>query len=159
MIGMVANKSNFSIEEWDLFRKVPMLTGIIVMAAAPSGPLGVFKESAAAAEMLREGLASAQTELMQVLAEDLKTNLSVHKLESESPDQIRAAGLAALRELGNILRAKASEEETAEFKSWLIALARRVAEASHEGGFLGFGGVQVSEAEVSALDQIEIALR
>lgn len=155
----MANKSNFTIEEWDLFRKVAMMTGMIVMAAAPSGPLGVFKESAAAAEMLRDGLALAKTELMRVLSEDLKTNLSIYKLGSEAPEQIRTMGLAALRELGNVLRAKASDEEAAEFKSWLKALARKVAEASREGGFLGFGGVQVSEAEASALDQIEIALR
>jgi hypothetical protein len=155
----VANKTNFTIEEWDLFRKVPMLTGMIVMASAPSGPLGIFQESAAAAEMLREGLANAKTELMQVLAEDLKSNLSVYRLESESPEEVRSVGLAKLRELGNVLRAKASEEESAEFRSWLKALAGRVAEASKEGGFLGFGGVAVSDGELLALDQIEIALR
>jgi len=155
----VANKSNFTIEEWDLFRKIPMQTGLVVMAASPSGPLGVLKESAAASEILRSGLATAQTELMQVLSEDLKSNRNIYKLESDTPDEIRSAGLDACRQLSNILREKASEEESAEFKAWLLSLARQVAEAAKEGGFLGFGGVQVSDAEASAIDQLEIALR
>lgn len=155
----MANKSNFTVDEWDLFRKVPMLTGLVVMAASPSGPFGVLKESSAAGEFLRTGLDGAQSELMQVLAEDLKSNMSVHKLQNDSPEAIRSAGLAACRQLSNILREKASEEEADEFRAWLLSLARKVAEAATEGGFLGIGGVQVSEAEASAIDQIEIALR
>jgi hypothetical protein len=155
----VANKSNFTVDEWDLFRKIPMLTGLVVMSASPSGPIGIYRESLAASEVLRTGLDSAQSELMTVLAEDLKNNASMHKLESDSGEAIRAAGLAGCRELSNLLRAKASEEEAEEFKNWLITLARKVAEAAREGGFLGFGGKQVTPEEESILDQIEIALR
>lgn len=129
------------------------------MAASPSGPLGVWKESAAAAETLRSGLDSAQTELMQTLALDLKSNRMVYQLEDDSPEALRSIGLAACRQLGSVLRQKASPEESDEFKAWLLQLARRVAEAANEGGFLGFGGVQVSQQEASAIDQIEIALR
>jgi len=136
-----------------------MITGLIVMASSPSGPIGLFKESAATAEMLRSGLDSARTELMKVLGEDLQHNMSVHKLESETPEEIRSNSLATLRQLGRMLREKGYEEEFAEFKAWLLALSRKVAEAANEGGFLGFGGVPVTEAETSALDQIEIALR
>ena len=155
----MANKSNFTVEEWDLFRKIPMLTGLVVMSASPSGPVGFFKESAAAAQMLRTGLDSAHTELMQVLAEDLKTNMTVHKLESDDQDSIRQAGLAACRQLSSILRSKSSEEEATEFKGWLTSIAAKVAEAAREGGFLGFGGTQITPEETAALEQIEIALR
>jgi hypothetical protein len=155
----VANKSNFTVEEWDLFRKIPMQTGLVIMACSPSGPLGVFKESAAAAEMVRAGLKDAQTELMQVLAKDLETNRTIFKLESENPDAIRSSGLDACRQVSRILREKATEEESAEFKAWLIEIAHQVAHAATEGGFLGFGGVEVSEEETSAIDQIEVALR
>ena len=44
------------------------------------------------------------------------------------------------------------------FKAWLGAIAERVAEASKEGGFLGFGGVQVSDAEKATLAEIAGAL-
>ncbi len=136
-----------------------MLTGLVVMSASPSGPVGIYQESLAASEVLRTGLDSAKSELMIVLAQDLKRNVSMHKMESESGEAIRITGLAAFRELSNLLRAKASEEEAEEFKCWLKTLARKVAEAAREGGFLGFGGKQVTPEEESILDQIEIALR
>jgi hypothetical protein len=44
------------------------------------------------------------------------------------------------------------------FKSWLRHIAQAMAEASTEGGFLGFGGVPVSEAEKATLAQISANL-
>jgi hypothetical protein len=40
----------------------------------------------------------------------------------------------------------------------MVSVAESVAEASKEGGFLGFGGVRVSEREQSVLDQIKAEL-
>ncbi len=154
----MASKSDFTVDEWDLIRRVPLLAGMVVMVASPSGPIGIFKESAAASQMLREGLASADTELMQVLAEDLKSHWSIEQI-SEDPGEVRNIGLAACREVSTLLRNKANEAEAIEYKAWLVAIARRVASAAREGGFLGFGGVDVTEAELSAIDQIEVALR
>jgi hypothetical protein len=48
------------------------------------------------------------------------------------------------------LEAKAPEDAPA-FKAWLQAIAQRVAEAAKEGGFMGFGGVRVSDAEKATL--------
>jgi hypothetical protein len=45
------------------------------------------------------------------------------------------------------------------FKSWLTAIAERVAAASNEGGFLGFGGVAISDAEKATLEEVSGALR
>ena len=44
------------------------------------------------------------------------------------------------------------------FKTWLNGIAEKVAEASKEGGFLGFGGVPVSEAEKGTLEDIGVTL-
>jgi hypothetical protein len=65
--------------------------------------------------------------------------------------------LANLREVSAILDAKAPGDAPA-FKAWLRAISQKVAEASAEGGFLGFGGVQVSEAEKATLADIAKAL-
>ena len=51
-----------------------------------------------------------------------------------------------------------SPQEAQEFKGWLMSIARGAAEAAKEGGFLGFGGTQVSEKEMSALSQLSAAL-
>jgi hypothetical protein len=53
---------------------------------------------------------------------------------------------------------QAPDDEPA-FKAWLQAIAQRVAEAAEEGGFLGFGGVQVSDAEKATLAEISGALK
>jgi hypothetical protein len=155
----VANKSDFTADEWDLFRKAPLFAGMIVMAASPSGPIGVVKESFAASAALRNGLDAAQGELTKLLAIDLKQNINVQKADSFNPDALRTEALAICREVSRLLHQKATEQETTEFKAWLLLISREVANAAREGGFLGFGGVQVSEAEASILDQLEVALR
>ena len=48
--------------------------------------------------------------------------------------------------------------DAAAFKAWLFSVSQKVAEAASEGGFLGFGGVQVSDAERATLDDIAKAL-
>ena len=44
-------------------------------------------------------------------------------------------------------------------RRWLASISQSVAEAASEGGFLGFGGVQVSDAEKATLDQVAAALK
>jgi hypothetical protein len=44
--------------------------------------------------------------------------------------------------------------EAKAFNGWLAQIAQTVAEAGTEGGFLGFGGVKVSDAEKATLSEI-----
>ena len=48
--------------------------------------------------------------------------------------------------------------DAAPFKAWLVGVAKSVAEAAPEGGFLGFGGAQVSDTEKATVAQIAAAL-
>ena len=57
-----------------------------------------------------------------------------------------------------LLDAKAPADAAA-FKSWLQSIAQHTAEAAKEGGFLGFGGVQVSDAEKATVAEISSALK
>ena len=58
------------------------------------------------------------------------------------PAQSVQRSLAGLREVSAILDANAPSD-AATFKTWLRGISQKVAEAAVEGGFLGFGGVQV----------------
>ncbi len=69
---------------------------------------------------------------------------------------VKPKAIAALREVAPSSTPR--PPRTPAFKAWLEDLARRVAEASKEGGFLGFGGVQVSDAEKATLAEISAAL-
>ena len=70
---------------------------------------------------------------------------------------IKAKALDALRQVTTLLTAKAPGDAAA-YKAWLAHISQNVAEASKEGGFLGFGGVQVSDAEKATLAEISAAL-
>jgi len=85
-------------------------------------------------------------------ADGVQAKLSGSKL----PD-IKVKAIASLREAAATMTAKAPEDAPA-FKAWLRQIAQKAAEASTEGGFLGFGGVQVSEAEKATLAEISTAL-
>jgi hypothetical protein len=61
------------------------------------------------------------------------------------------------KEVSAILNAKAPQD-AAGFKAWLQTISENVAEASSEGGFLGIGGVKVSETEKATLADISKAL-
>ena len=71
---------------------------------------------------------------------------------------MQESALNQVRAVNEILKRKVKPEEADEFKKWLLAIGRRVAEASNEGGIFGFGGEQVSEAEKNVLRQIAYAL-
>ena len=58
----------------------------------------------------------------------------------------------------SLLATKATPEETNEIKEWLAKVAQATAEAAKEGGFLGIGGVLVSDQEKAALATVHDAL-
>jgi len=54
-----------------------------------------------------------------------------------------------------MLSGKADPEEIEAYRKFLYRLAEKVANASREGGVLGFGGKAVSAAEQSFLDDLQ----
>jgi hypothetical protein len=66
--------------------------------------------------------------------------------------------LDELRAVDAIVAEKATPEETQAFRGWLVMAAQAAAKAAKEGGFIGFGAVQVSEGEQAMLDQLRSAL-
>ena len=79
------------------------------------------------------------------------------RLQGANAAEIVKRSLENLREVSAILDAKAPGDAAA-YKAWLQGISQKVAEAAKEGGTLGFGGVQVSDAEKLALEDIAKAL-
>ena len=162
----MATKSNFTAEEWGKLLSSPMIAGMAITAADPSGVWGLLKEGMAGGWALLEARQNSQANpLVKAVAEDfataegriaarteLQTRFTGRKLEG-----LKEAALAELRAISSILDAKAPEDAAA-FKTWLQEVAQKAAEAGTEGGFLGFGGVAVSEAEKATLAEISVAL-
>jgi hypothetical protein len=80
------------------------------------------------------------------------------KLTGGKPAEIKARCIETLRQAGALVDTKAPGDAAA-FKGWLRQISQHVAEASKEGGFLGIGGVPVSEAEKATLAEISNALK
>jgi hypothetical protein len=57
------------------------------------------------------------------------------------------------------LSRKATPDEVQAYKQMVMGVAEKAASASKEGGFLGFGGVRVSDAEQSFLNEVKGALQ
>jgi hypothetical protein len=132
-----------------------MMAGMLVVAASPSGPVGLVQESAATTKMILGAAATAQTPLLKALAEDMKTSMSIPKVPpGATPTAVQDAATEILRRTSDILGKKATPEEATEIKQWLTNVAKSTAEATKEGGFLGFGGTLVTEEETAAVAKV-----
>ncbi|MGH6825082.1 hypothetical protein [Methyloceanibacter sp.] len=162
----MANKQNFTREEWTKVLESPMVVGVAVSAAEPSGLWGTLKEAAASSSALASAkLDTHSNELIKAVIADFETSegrSDIQKAMRErfagaKPDDCVQRSLASLREVSAILDAKAPDDAAA-FKAWLRNISQKVAEAAVEGTFLGFGGVRVSDAETATLRDIAKAL-
>jgi hypothetical protein len=163
----MTDKTNFSPDEWKLVMESVMAAGIAVSAAEPSGLFGVLREGFASSRALVEAqMDPASSALVKAVVADFETSegRSVardglkQELADSNPAQIRDKCIETLRQAGALLDSKAPADAAA-FKGWLREISQHVAEAASEGGFLGFGGVKVSDAEKATLADISSALK
>ena len=99
--------------------------------------------------------------LVEAVTSQIKANATDQfegSKETLSAAEIKERALEVCRQVSLILQSKASVEESDSYKRWPMAVAERVAEASKEGGFLGFGGERVSEGETAALSELAASL-
>lgn len=162
----MANKTAFTADEWKQVLGGVFMAGFAVTAADPSGLWGLLKETFASGRALMEAKSSAgANELTKAIVADLESSegraaaqefVKGH-LQGASRDQIKQRAIDALRTAAATVDQKA-QSDAAAYKAWLVKIASDVAEASNEGGFLGFGGVAVSEAEKATLSEIASVL-
>ncbi len=150
----MTRKADFNAEEWSTVAEGPVYAGMRVISADRGGTL---RESLALGRVYQE--ARGGHEESELLDELVKSPPSI------DPNQVREAGgnIAAvaserLREAIRIVEAKTTPEETDAYKRFVMTVAQAVAGAHKEGGFLGIGGKQISDAENQALDEISTAL-
>jgi hypothetical protein len=162
----MAGKSDFTPAEWTTLLESAMMAGIAVTAADPHGLWGTLKESMASAHAVMGASHDASAnELIKAVASEFETGEGRAEareglraqLSGKKPAEIAASALDVLKQAASIVDAKAPSDARA-FKSWLRHIAQAVAEAATEGGFLGFGGVTISEAEKATLAQISANL-
>jgi hypothetical protein len=139
-----------------------MVVSMAVTAADPSGLWGILKEGLAGGwAMVEARRDSRSNELIKAVAEDFATAETRESTRTALQEKfkvgdiadIRTKAIEELRGVAALLDTKAGSE-AGEFKIWLGEIAQKVAEAATEGGFLGFGGVTVSEKEKATLAEM-----
>jgi hypothetical protein len=162
----MAGKADFTPEEWARIVASPMVAGMAITAADPSGLWGLMKEAMAGGWSLVEAKQNAAANpLAKAVAEDITTpetqNAARNRLQAQFKgaqlSELKTRAVDELRAVAAIVDAKAPGD-AAGFKTWLRDVAQKAAEAGKEGGFLGFGGVAVSDAERATLAEIATAL-
>ena len=155
----MSGKADFSVDEWDLLRSSPLMASLLVVAASPSGPVGLIQESAAAGKLIMKTAGTAQTPLLKALSEDVMQTMTIPRPPpGATPRQVQGAAAEILRRSSELLARKATPEEANEVTAWLAKVAQVTAEAAKEGGFLGIGGTFVSDEEKGALATVSSAL-
>ena len=163
----MADKSNFTPDEWKLLLESVTMAGVAVSAADPSGLLGLLKESFAEGKELMAAKTDPTTKpLIKALVADFQTSAGrsaardglKKRLSGLKPAEMTAKCIETLGQAGVLVDAKAPDDAAA-FKAWLRQISQHVAEASKEGGFFGGGGAPVSDKEKATLQEISSALK
>ena len=127
----MTTKADFTDEEWELVRG------------------GTFREAFSIAKAYTE--ARQEHGESELLDEIVSAKPEVDRAKG-SPEEIREHYLQQLRDAVALLEQKATPEEVADYRSFIVALAERVAGAKKEGED------PVSDAERAAIDEISAAI-
>jgi hypothetical protein len=155
----MTTKADFTDEEWARLERAPFVAGLAISLADPGGPIEAVKESMAALKTVTEAAQSGgQGDLVDALAKSVseKAQHRQNPLADFKPRGALAGEeiLEELRAANALVTEKATPEEAAGYREWLLTAAKRAAEAAKEGGFLGFKAERVSEGEQKMLDKL-----
>src|SRR5918999_756224 len=123
----MTTKDDFTEEEWQRLQRAPIVAGMAITLADPGGPIEAVKESVAAVKRVTE---VAQSGAKGDLAEEVARSVTE---ERQNPmGDFKPKGAMAgeeiveeLRAVNELLSEKASPEDAAGFRGWLLSPAQR----------------------------------
>jgi hypothetical protein len=143
----MTGKSDFTDEEWKTVLEGPPSAGLIVAASSRGG---TFRESFAIAKAYVEARKEhGQSELLDEI-ESAKPEIDHHRFHSF--DELKSTGLQHLRDAVAVLESKATADDVAAYRRFVLSVADRVAKAHREDG------TDVSGPEQAAIDEISAAM-
>ena len=155
----MTTQADYEAEEWDAIALLPTRVSFAVMISGTPGPIQVVHETGVFAKHVIEQ--HDGNELVEAVVTLYRTDKEAPKAaapQKETMATYRDEALATCRQVSDVLAAKSTPEEADGYKQWVLALGRKVAEASKEGSFLGIGGTRVSAEEQATLSEAAGAL-
>jgi hypothetical protein len=150
----MTRKPDFNAEEWSTVVDAPLYAGMRVISADRGGKLRETVAMVRVYQAAREH--HGESDLLDELVKS-PPSIDANKVREAGAD-IAAIATSKLHEAIGILGEKATPAEVDAYKRFVMTVAQAVASAHKEGGFLGIGGKQISDAENQALDEISSAL-
>ena len=151
----MSTKNDYSTAEWKAIASAPVAAGLFITLSDPSGPIGIAKEAMAVGKAITDAAQAGAPEIVRAVAASVKDSG-----RPETPDMPIGNRAQSKEALTNTIRSavdaveRHSPSEAQAYKTWLASVAKRVAEASKEGGFLNMGGTLVSSKEEEALKEL-----
>jgi xanthine dehydrogenase iron-sulfur cluster and FAD-binding subunit A len=142
-------RSSFSADEWAAVTGAPALAATAVAAAERGGTL---RESVALAQTYQRAARDSPGELVREL---LGSPPTMDPVQANDADELAQRAAERVRTALAAVHAHVDTREADEYRRFIAEVAATVARAHKEGGFLGFGGKQVSEREQAVIDRIE----
>ena len=163
----MATRAEFTGDEWERLTDLPKLAALGAMAAEQSGAVtstrelwGAITEMARARQNVYRDNALIQQVLAAITAGDDSTGLelSLARTSSETigKEAVRQS-LELAREVDAVLTARATPEEAAQYRAWIVGIARAGSEAAR-GGLFGLSGQTVTAAEERYVNDLATAL-
>lgn len=161
----MSTRASFTPEQWQALRNAPQLVAIATAAAGSSGLFGSLGEGIATASAIAEALRDEHPLLREIFARDdvmaaqdeIRTAIGDVASQAALNEQVQAAANRAVAAALAALAASGTPGEAEAYTTLLKGIAEKVANASKEGDFLGFGGERVSEPErafLASLDEL-----
>jgi hypothetical protein len=141
----MSTKNDYSTAEWKAIASAPVAAGLFITLSDTSGPIGLVKEAMAVGKAITDAAQAEAPEIVRAVAASVKDSG-----RPETPDIPMGSRAQSKEALTNTIRnavdavERHSPSEAQAYKTWLASVAKKVAEASKEGGFLNMGGTLVS---------------
>ena len=161
----MTSRNDYTADQWQALRNAPQLIAIATAAAGSSGLVGSVSEGMATASAIAEALRGDHPLLREIFAmDDVKAaqadiRAAIGDVTSQAAlnEHLQGATTRTVTTALAALAAKGATGEAVAYATLLKGIAEKVANASKEGDFLGFGGERVSEPErafLASLDEL-----
>jgi hypothetical protein len=149
--GDMTDKTFLSDDEWKALSEAPLYVTLAMVAVAEHGPISMVKEAAASARtMAQPGDRGVAAELIAAISHDAQSSEARHDTKEhrgKTPEQAVDMAIEQLAPATAAL-AKLPLDEAVEVRTWLLDIARAVAEAAKG----------VNDREQATIDRIRVAL-
>jgi hypothetical protein len=152
------SREMLSEDHWVLLRDTPHLVALAI-AASGGSRVDLWLEHAAGLRAIRNGGKSDHPLIRALAADDqVAAALAAVKARNLATADLMRVATDSAKGAAEVLRALGGSMDMRSYESFVMSVARGVAEAAREGDFLGLGGNLVSDAERAVIASVSSAL-